>query len=272
MRPRPLLPALLLLASGLAACTEAPPAEGGDGLAPPAGLSLTGCSGFEAHLGPLPPAVAPGAAPPGWEPSAGNAPSVRMEGFACERIGLARFERPVRLVVDSHTRASIPDACHRSGLRERTGVVGTLWVDDAEVARFLAEAYGLPARPAAIEAAARPGAAGTAHEWSWGDAEGLSQMTLLDAGGGEEANVPTLLLWSRGEGRGVASLGLVYEGRTAAGHELPAFGEASAPALLAALPGGGTFAALGTWSPAFSAEGTFVLYRDGMCEDPEVGA
>lgn len=269
------LPALLLLAASLAACTEAPAPDAGEAVADggpalagarPAALSLSGCSGWETHMEPLPAAAASWETPPGWEPPAGDLPKARMAGLECDRLGLGPFERPVRLVWDSHTHATFPDACHRAEVYEMTSLVGTVWIDDAEVARFLNETYGLPARAATVT----PAMQGQTRTWTWGDAAGTSQVTFLPNPLGEPQDVPILLLWEQA-GR-IVSLGLQPDGRTGpVPTELPAFGTLAAPALLASMPGG-AFASTAAWSSGFAAEGSFTFYRDLMCEEPEATA
>jgi hypothetical protein len=266
MASRALLPILVLLVAGLAACTQ-PPAAPPAPVGAPGHLSLTGCSGWHASIGPLPPALVPGAAPAGWEPPPENLPHVRLDGFECERLGLGPFERgPVHLVVDSHTRATFPAACYPSDFAV-TGLVGTLWVDDDGLARYLAETYGLPARRASVLPESDGTGSAQAHAWTWTDAEGRSTATVPSGVPSQVANRPSLLLWPAGDG--IGSLSLTFQDRTVpVGPELAVSGTAQPPALLSALPGG-AFAGQGYWSDGFSAEGTFKAYRDTMCTQPE---
>ncbi|MEA3204239.1 MAG: hypothetical protein QOI63_1919 [Thermoplasmata archaeon] len=250
--------ACLLLAGCAAAPPHASPAPPVDPPRP-TGLELSGCTGWDAVSTPLPGAAAPGQAPPGWEPRTNAMPSVILTALACSRLALGPFERPVRLLLETHERATPPPACWGN---LPYGIVASVWVDDVEVAGYLVDRLGLPAHATRFEEA--PGPAPGLRTWTWGDPAARSSLTLdgqdAAAVGGPQRN----LLWPRGDGIGRLTLALHADSPL---ESLPTTGTMQPPMLLAGSPGG-AFTGTAYWYPHLTASGALALFKDRSCLEP----
>lgn len=251
----------LFLVALLAGCAQAPVEE------PPAapdvaGLELTDCVGWTV-LAPAALGAGGSPVPAGWE-SADPMHSVRLEGVECQRVAAGPFERgPVRFVYDAHDRAAPPQAClPDDGSFEAFGVLGTLWIDDAALASFLADTYGMPTRAVPVLEQAQAGSV-PVRGWSWGG----SSAEVADVGGFDLDDTVLKLFWPRGDA-GLGMLTVTPTGRDAPLAALPAQGQARAPMLLSTMPEG-RFAGAGAWWTMHAAHGTFLLFRDTLCALPE---
>jgi hypothetical protein len=172
------------------------------------------------------------------------------------------FERgPVRLLFDAHSRAAVPAACWTGrGTFADLRVLNSLWVDDPDIAAYLASAYGMPARFTAIADGVVDGAEGVRlHTWTWaGSSITLQEDGLLPEG---RANA-SMLFWARGAG--VGSLALSYERTGSAVTGRPVQGTMEPPMLMAGMPGG-QFVGTALWYGAASVEGIVTLHGDGRC-------
>ncbi len=128
-----------------------------------------GCSGFS--LDAAWPARHPRAhVPDGWDAQSGPS-TIRLEGWACERLSWGAFERgPVRLVFEMHDQQVTPEPCRHADRTTNFHVLQSLWIDDAGMAAWL-QGQGIPARFAAIDFQ-EPDAGPGVLRWSWGDAAG----------------------------------------------------------------------------------------------------
>lgn len=244
--------------AGASAAVPRPPAAGR--------IEMTGCTGFRGGTNVQPGPLAPGQAPPGWEPAATDPWGfVTLAGYECSRIGVGPLERgPVRLVWDAHGRARVPDPC----LAGRTSgtvaaVLNALLVDDPGVGAHLRDAFGLPVHDAAITVASRPQAALVEHTWSWTTAGGAaSSVTFVDDGQRGDPATADRLFWARGGG--IGSLDLQYDraGPTAA--PWPGYGPMQPPMLMAATPQA-SFAGQASHVADMAAAGTVTLFGDAEC-------
>ncbi|HUR63962.1 MAG TPA: hypothetical protein VM241_05730 [Candidatus Thermoplasmatota archaeon] len=260
----PLLACLLL-----AGCAAAPPPGSGPatGAPPrPAGLELTGCTGWHGDTPSLPSPLVPGKAPPGWEPDPANPASVVMDGYACSRLSVGPFERPVRIVLDSHTNVNFPPSCNPKGGSTPMAVLGTLWVNDTAVARYLNQTYGLPARASPITDEVQAVGPARAHRWTWGTGH-ASALNVTEDGTGFVSYATERIFWERGGGVSVLDLALQHDAPPV---QHPAVGTAQPPMLLAGGPGG-AFLLTTSWYPAIALTGSLTLYHDRACSEPEVG-
>ncbi|MEA3203462.1 MAG: hypothetical protein QOI63_1137 [Thermoplasmata archaeon] len=248
-----------LAALVLAGCLAAPgtPSRADSAPAAPLGLDLhlSGCARWDAQLV-VPAALDHGSVPRGW---AGAQPlaTLGLQGWACQRLSLGAFERPVHLILEAHDLAEVPAGCLGNATATRVWVVESAWADDAQVAHALRADYGLPAHQAAIAVQDAGAGPTTLHEWSWAG----SRVTVPDDGTQDRG--PPLrdrFFWARGAG--VGSLDLAQSATQPAAAPRPVQGTAAPPLLFAALP---AFAAPGGWSPHASADGRFTLYEDLAC-------
>lgn len=265
-------PALLLMCLSAAGCLGDPPPqpEGAPagGTAVPASLHLSNCTGFQASTWPIPAALSPARPPQGWEGEPTHA--LFLLGFECGRLALGPFERPVRLLVEAHTDAVVPAGCAR-GARTQDLVLHAAWLDDAEVAAFLAQAYGLPAAAAAFEAGTVGQGGALLRTWRWAaPGHASSDLRVPDAGSQLPDFWANRLLWPRGEGLGTLTLSFDRTRASAGDLQAPLQGEGTMaePMLMAGLPGG-RFAGPTQTFPRMEADGAFSLFRDRACQSRE---
>ncbi|MEA3190544.1 MAG: hypothetical protein QOD77_1126 [Thermoplasmata archaeon] len=240
---------------GPSAAPTAPP-EGPARPAPVPGLVLGDCVGWHAFAT-VPAPLHPGVRPDGWAPPAGADASVALLGLRCGRLALGPFERgPVWLLFESHTNAVVPAACadDREGATDLS-VLASVWVDDAEVAGWLAAVHGMPAAAAVFTDAGQA--------WSWGPAGAApSELQVLDGSAApRDAEHGERFFWANGTGLG--QLELRHE-RTGPTVPLAAAGRMAPPMLLAQVADG-RFAGPASWFPQDEASGAFQAYRDTLC-------
>ena len=236
----------------------------------PGRIELTGCVGFSGGTNLYPAPLAPGQAPPGWEPTATDPWGfVLLSGYECSRIGVGPLERgPVRIVWDAHGAARIPDAC-LAGATAGTiaAVLNALLVDDAEVSGHLRAAYGLPAHHAAIAADSRPQGTLVEHTWSWTPAGGQeSRVTFVDDGQRGDLASADRLFWARGDG--IGSLDLHYDRTGPTAVPWPGHGPMQPPMLMASTPQA-SFAGPTSFFAALDGHGAFTLFGDAACRERE---
>lgn len=263
--------ALLLCLPSLAGCA-APPAAGPAAHPPLAlralRLELSGCTGWEGPSVAYPAAIAPGQAPRGWEPQGPPTDAVvTMGAFACDRLSLGRFERgPIRLLYDAHNRATFPEACHAPG----TGyvplsVLHALWVDDAEVAAELRDAYHLPAAYARLDQRVQAVGAARLLTWAWGEGAARSNLTVVDHGPAIHAPAEGRLFWEAGGG--IAMLALAHTFTAPPSDARLSYGTL-APSTLAGSVAGGAYLGNLYAYPALATTGAFTFFRDRDCREP----
>ncbi len=71
---------------------------------------------------------------------------LQLRGFACERLAVGPFERPVNMIAELHSNRTTPEGCEQPGLITPglPKILHKLWLDDAEVAAYLAKQHGMP--------------------------------------------------------------------------------------------------------------------------------
>ncbi|HUR62835.1 MAG TPA: hypothetical protein VM286_10810 [Candidatus Thermoplasmatota archaeon] len=234
---------------------------------PPNLLELTECTGFSGPSATFPQAVAPGRAPPGWEPTGPGqllAGSV-VSGYDCRRVRVGSLERgPLRIVWDAHSNASVPASCAGNGAAGL--VLNVLLVNDTQVASYLHDRFGLPALFTDIQVAAEATGPLVRQEWTWAPfGNPPSTLTVLSDGTAERYTPADRLWWERGTG--VGRLDISY---ARSGSELltrPSHGTMHPPMLLP--PPNGHFVGSLLYFPALAAEGKVALYADTGCAREE---
>jgi hypothetical protein len=84
--------------------------------------------------------------PPSWGPGPTPVTELRIEISNCERLSLGPFERgPIYFLVEIHDNREPPESC-RNGEYTSSEVITQVWVDDGEVADYLQNVLGLPAK------------------------------------------------------------------------------------------------------------------------------
>lgn len=87
---------------------------------------------------------------PGWEESVTPDGELHYRARTCERVSVGPFERgPVNLFYETHNNRRVPGPC-AEGEYANTGVLQTIWLDDAEIADYLRTVYLMPAQFASI--------------------------------------------------------------------------------------------------------------------------
>lgn len=257
--------AVLLLGFLLAGCADPasvaePPSET---QAPPQRFLLSQCTSFvgEHYLFP-----GPSQAPQGWEPRDPLKPGwVFVSGYECNRIHLGPYERgPVRIVWDGHTNADFPPACVE-GMKHPTArlLLNVILVDDAEIAAYLSDAYGLPTFHSPIGIAGQSANAPRQLTWTWGNGT-KSQLNFVDDGTAGEGPRDERLFWEKDGG--IAALDLAHDGKGSAVADRFGYGQMGSPMLLADVAGG-VFSGTVRHSFGIETEANVRFYRDLGCED-----
>lgn len=218
---RPSLLALAALALALPGCASPPAADAADGAAPEgpaelaapgaglapdaAGLAsvlrLSGCSdALTAFSYPPEPLVAT-APPPGW---AGNAPQeLRYQLQACHRVSIDAFERgPRHVLMEVHSNGVPPPGCEGGYTRAR--ILSRVWVDDAEIAAHLRQAYGMPAEVAEFTLEETTVQGSTTSRWTFGLPGGAAstlEAQRWDAPDDASETVDHRFFWEASPGR-----------------------------------------------------------------------
>lgn len=123
-------------------------------------------------------------APPGWEPRGVYVASYTVYvAVECERVSIGPFERgPVHFFFESHTAYSPPEQCMAQPGPFVATVLHTLWVDDEEIAAYLAQYGDMPVGVMEATLQADDSMGVTQHAWQWSVNGSTSQLTLPDDG------------------------------------------------------------------------------------------
>jgi hypothetical protein len=233
------------------------------------GIELSNCTAFDSSTGPFPRAIAPGQAPPGWEPKAASSSMsyVFMLGYDCHRISVGPHERgPVRIIVDGHDNADTPTDCAANApMGSSRIIISTLLISDRELASYLHTALGLPAINATIQNQTISNGAST---WTWNVAGGsASKVMVVDNMVSASNDQSDRFYWQRGSGIGI--LDFKYTRQGPAYTNRAAYGNVQSPMLLASQPQGAFVASAADFYPSLDGTGTLHLYSDNQCKQPE---
>jgi hypothetical protein len=213
----------------------------------------------------------PGTRPPGWEPADATAviTGIEVYGFNCQRVSVGPFERgPVQMVLEMHTNVSFPAAClEGADPFVIPAVLQSIWVNDAEIAGYLRQEYGMPTFFADIQQEDTSLQAVNAHEVSWGEpGQPASVLTTVDDAEDRTGDsLPYRLAWPVGSAVWlldyVPSLDdpFLFQRVTA--------GKFEQPMLLAGVDGG-QYAGNGAWYDRFEATARVLAFADGRCAQP----
>lgn len=257
----------------LAGCLHGEPKE--HKTVPAAGLmtmDLSDCRGFFASSQPIPPGMAPGTPPPGWEPKKQTDWStVQVGGAECNRFHVGPFERgPIRFVWGGHLNADIPRNCNPHNNLDydpsALSILNIFIIDDSEIAAFLKEDYAMPALYSEIQADEQASGPNVQRTWKWAqEGQGASHLTLTDDGLAGRYAHDERFWWVKGTGMAQLDFDfsykrtgpLVVEGR-------PAYGVLHAPMLVP--PPNGEFVGSASYYPSMTGEGKFTFFSDRLCE------
>lgn len=229
-------------------------------------VTMNACKGIQlAHT--YPRGQNPGEPPANWPPATGGVGSdVFVAAFDCERINWGAFERPATMVLEYHTNLDPPTAC-REGEWERLAALASWWVNDRELADFLATAYGMPVRYGAVDMEEQSDGSTVTLTATW-NTTGTepSSMTSTEVRQGEGSlNYLTRLFWARGNGTAMLTLD---RQATFSNLQPPVVqGVMNPPMLLSGL-GLPVFAARGELMPEVVLQGDLALFEDYACERP----
>lgn len=239
----------------------------------PAPLSWDGCVAWDAIRSGPAQAVPEFPTPPGWawsdslqDPLAG----VTVLGVRCERVSFGALERgPMTLLLDTHSKAHVPSNCmtHADTLTVHA-VLGTLYLDDADLATQLAQAYGLPTAVVEFGEEVQELGAAKARHATWGAPGGVpSEMVLFDDGTETPARTIYRNYWVHGD-RLVRWQIDVDLPLPVVGTRLGT-GSMHVPMMMAQM--GEQFVGTADWYPSFESTNTFTVYDDFGCEGPREG-
>lgn len=240
-------------------------------------LQMTNCTSWYA-LAEFPVGAGPGQTPPGWSPPSPTSlvTTVADFGYHCNRVSVGPYERgPVNLLFDTHNNASFPGNCtsNPQGGSGSTSflVMAALFIDDSDIAGFLKSRYGIPAQVATFSMSDQPIGGATVHRWGWASPQGKpSSLTIYDDQKyATVTNTFDRFFWPRNDGIGVLEVDENGDGPAGPFYGRAVNGTMQPPMLLSALPGG-TYAGDGKWFPTFHSGAKFALYKDRLCQQPEL--
>jgi hypothetical protein len=123
-------------------------ADGSNGASPPLSTQWNHCHGGDTAFT-WAGDTGPGKPPGNWSKGQGEGSDVLLMLLTCERFSWGPFERPVTFVAETHNNIAPPQEC-RQGPWEYYYALNALYVNDSQVAQYLQETYGLPAKHANI--------------------------------------------------------------------------------------------------------------------------
>lgn len=234
--------------------------------AAPRNFDLTDCRRQDASFA-WPAALAPGKTIPGWEGEGlGPEVDVHMVFMDCLRFGWGSFERPVKILYESHTKRVAPDQCNAYGSFDVSQVLHAFWVDDQALADSLAHAFGIPAAFANITVADQ--SIGGVFSKHWSVHPGTSPESSIDFwipnGGDESTRFALRLAWWNG-----TVLGLL-DWDEEAQYPYPGAGFAVAhvePPMLQANGRAGDWPATTQWFTSASYAAKITLWKDTGCAE-----
>lgn len=238
---------------------------------PPA-LSWTGCVAWAAQAGGPASTLPDWPTPPGWEWS--DAAERAIAGASvltlrCDRVSFGSLERgPLTLMLEDHNRFHIPAKCtpESNGVPVHI-VLGSLYVDDAELAAALAQAYGMPTRIAHFTDDAQDvGGGAQTHRVTWSVEGGeTSELQLVDDGTGMEDRIIYRYFWASGN--------QLFRWEIDAQEPQPVFftnrvgqGTIKPPMMMAEVSE--DFAGLAQYYPTYESTSSFLVFNDFGCEEP----
>ncbi len=209
----------------------------------------------------------PARPPANWSADQGGVGSdLSLYLLSCERFNWGPFERPLKMILELHTNMTPPASCTK-GSYEYFQVLNSIWVDDPQVATFLASNLSLPVHLSAItmQTAGTPGLTFTAN-WSWRPETGQPSdvATTIALGYETHGSARERIAWVA---QGRVSLldmqqtlsGYLPEAVLTPGHMRP-------PMLLSKMgdpyPGDGDLYSSG------DVEGTLYRFADDQCKEP----
>lgn len=227
---------------------------------------LSGCEGV-ATIYDVPQPLMPAGPPNGWE-EGNEVAEVHILIYVCERISTGPFERgPIAMMRQYHENVVAPAKC-AEGSYDRLRILPHMWFDDPEVASYLNETYGMPARYAEIKVSDTAVAIAGTTRWTFG-LPGL-EASYLEIQNSTPRDGPTgrfidRLFWENLSG-GVSYLEF-NDKRTSSQYNVHVSGKLYPPIVYSTLEFN-DYANLGT--PEYDSEvvGKFVQFSDTECKKP----
>lgn len=207
-----------------------------------------------------------GETPPGWEAGPAEADRYQVSLNECQRVSIGRFERgPVRVLVETRRAVSPPAACLDFSPDYGTmKVLISLWVDDPDLANYLATTYHLPVRIGQFSLEVTDQGGNEVQQWTWSNGSNpASQATAAHVGPADPAPSVARHVWHNGTA--VSFLDLTY------GYSLPdapvplAQGTLAPPMRLAERGVSAFTAATSVWKHA-DLHGPFYRFGDLECK------
>ena len=110
----------------------------------------------------------PGQPPGNWSKTKSWRSEIMMLFYECNEVSWGPFQRgPIRFIWETHTNLNAPENC-RTGEYTHVAALHALWVDDAELATYLNDTYGMPTRYATIAAHDNRTGGIQRAQWRWG--------------------------------------------------------------------------------------------------------
>ncbi|MEA3189647.1 MAG: hypothetical protein QOD77_229 [Thermoplasmata archaeon] len=209
----------------------------------------------------------PGTPPSDWPPATGGVGSdVYVEAYQCERVSWGPYERPMTMVMESHTNLDPPEAC-RVGGWDTFQALASWWVSDRELADFMRTTYGIPVHHGAIDFLNETGQATSTFTATWNETgTEPSSMKASQVNQAEGHSLAALrFFWDWGNG--TAMLDLQQDKQYSIAPTYVVQATMNPPMLLSSL-GLPRMVARGAAVPHATLTGDLVLFGDRTCEEP----
>ena len=170
------------------------------------------------------------------------------------------------MMFDRHWNADFPAKCTEDApTSTEYSVMAGLYVDDADVAAYLTQTFGLPTRLLEITEASQGTGGVITHELSWSvDGGEASSLTVLEDETVQTRHIIYRFYWPVGDRLGRLQLDPDMDGPQFAnrvGH-----GTFKEPMMMASL--GEEFVGVADWFKAINSETTVLFYDNFGCEQP----
>jgi hypothetical protein len=210
----------------------------------------------------------PGTYPQGWMPQIDEG-VIGSEDFVeliqCSRVAWGSFERPVTLLVESHSKFRAPESCEGG---DTTWMLHKIWTNDVAFSTFLESAFGLPFGIANFAQTYTNSSTTLTLDWSWqpegATASDLTTYVMFPAPQDPPLKLLRRYLWDSGQG--ITTFDVDYVAKVPTSIEQNAEGNFHDP-MLHASTGVSPFVGTADYWRNASASGFVTEYGDYQCEN-----
>lgn len=142
--------------------------------------------------------------PPGWEqdiPFDGQGSNLIFEIMSCDRVSWGPFERPLTILIETHSDMEPPQACREESVSGVMYGMIRMWISDAEVASWANATFGLPTLVLEWNETLDTMSEIDTYVWTWsanGQTPSRVEFRTTSALGTAEGQSPQRVAWTAG--------------------------------------------------------------------------